>query len=575
MTTPATGDGPAWGTRLRGLALNLLLSLGVSAFFLAAIEGLARVLEPNETPASRDFFPDWRRWEADFYRFGAAPPAWPPAAGTNRDGLRDRHHALDTPPGLTRVVCLGDSVTYGYQLKAEEAWPQRLQGLLDERGGRLELLSAAAPGWSTRQQRIAYRQVMRRYKPARVLVGVCLNDVPELQNNLARPPHWLVTAYRRSALARRLIGAQSREIGTVSDLFRKPDSRAVREGFERFFDELRGLRDEVAADGARLGLIVFPFRFQIEADAPPPDVQRRLCAFAAAEGLDCIDLLPALRPLGGDGFIDWCHLSPAGTLATARALVGHPALAAPAPFPELLRAAGLADAPFARLAAALRSAAQPELRAAAAWSLGTATWATEPRATALGDALADADPQVRLQALRALRTVARDAHGLSTVRGRVLLQLDEPRESLRLAAAETLWAWGTEAGDVSALADLLGHDDPYMAAFAEASLQRLEASATVAALARALRAAAPSARRRAARLLGQHGERAQAAVAALTLSLDDPDRGVRRQSARALGLIGAPSLSAVARLEAALGDDDPGTREAARQALARLGRRRQ
>lgn len=180
---------------------------------------------------------------------------------------------------------------------------------------------------------------------------------------------------------------------------------------------------------------------------------------------------------------------------------------------------------------------------------------------------------MRLQVLRALRSVAGDAHGLSAARRRALLQFDEPRESLRLAAAEALWAWGAEAGDEGALAGLLGHGDPYVAAFAEASLQRLETPATVAALGGALRAAEPAARRRAARLLGQHGERARAAVATLTLCLDDPDRGVRRQSARALGLIGAPALSAVARLESAARDDDSGTREAAQEALARLGRR--
>ena len=43
-------------------------------------------------------------------------------------------------------------------------------------------------GWSTRQERLAYERIARRYRPDQVLLGVCLNDIPELQNNLARPP---------------------------------------------------------------------------------------------------------------------------------------------------------------------------------------------------------------------------------------------------------------------------------------------------------------------------------------------------------------------------------------------------
>src|SRR5262249_8320799 len=136
-------------TRARGLALNLSLSVGVSAACLGACELLARRFEPP--PAPRDLFREWTQWEGDFYRFGAGPPAWPPAPRTNADGLRDRHHTLAGAPGTERVVCLGDSVTYGYDLRPRDAWPQSLQALLDRRGARVEVFNTAAPGWSTRQ----------------------------------------------------------------------------------------------------------------------------------------------------------------------------------------------------------------------------------------------------------------------------------------------------------------------------------------------------------------------------------------------------------------------------------------
>jgi lysophospholipase L1-like esterase len=525
--------------RLRALAVNLLLSLTVTLLFLGALEGLARRLEPPARDRREgDFFRDWGQWEGQFYRFGAAPPSWPPAPVTNGDGLRDRHHTLEPAPGVRRVVCLGDSVTYGYELAREHAWPQQLEALIDARGGRVEVFNVAAPGWTTRQQRIAYRELARKYRAGRVLVGVCLNDVPELHNNLARPPAWLARLHRESALVRRVVGAQGREIDSVLDLFHRPDARAVRAGFERFFAELRGLRDEVRADGARLGLLVFPFRFQVEPGAPPPDVQRRLEAFAAAEGLDFVDLLPALQALGPAGFLDYCHLSPAGGAAVARALGDSPVIGAPRAHPDVLRAAGLDTGDSTALVGALHNGAA-ELRAAAAWALAPTPPppGRRPRvaARALAGALEDPDPAVRLEALRAL---GRAPGAAAQARAALYRRLDDAHEPLRLAAAEALWRLPPDTGDVSALAGRLGHADAYVAAFAEAALQRLgPAALTVVTL--ALDDERAAARRRAARLLGRLGAGARSARPALERLLGDADPGVRRQAAKALGLVGA------------------------------------
>jgi hypothetical protein len=206
----------------RALLLNVALSVAVTAIVVMAGEGLARWLEPPARPRpladTRGL--DWQaEWQGDFYVVKSDAVGWPPAQDFNRDGLRDRPHPLEKPPGTYRVVCLGDSVTFGYGFTRAEAWPQSLQDLVDARGPGVEVFSVALPGWSTRQERYAYERIARRYRPDAVVLAVVLNDMEDLHNNLSQPPRLLVELFKRSALVRRVTNAEGREIRSVDELF--------------------------------------------------------------------------------------------------------------------------------------------------------------------------------------------------------------------------------------------------------------------------------------------------------------------------------------------------------------------
>src|SRR5262249_4671264 len=370
--------------RVLPLAQNLLLSAITVAVVLGAAEAICRRLERGRPapPPVAEYITDWGG--SEFVTLKSAATGWPPWEDYNRDGLRDREHSVEKPPGVRRVVCLGDSVTLGYGIRPQEAWPQVLQDLLAARGQRAEVFNVAFGGWSTRQELIAYRRLARKYRPDPGLLGVCLNDIPEMENNLARPPRLVQSLYRRSALVRTVVGAERREIGSVEELFRAPGSAKVREAFRLTLADVRTLAAEVRADGGRLAVIVFPFRFQLRPDAPAPSVQREIAAFCAAEGLPFLDALPALRGVGEDAFHDYDHFSPAGARRAA-GRVGAPSLldvdpdAAPAAGPARSTSAETAGPaggkPVEALLASLR-AADPAERAGAARALGNR--ATDP-----------------------------------------------------------------------------------------------------------------------------------------------------------------------------------------------------
>ena len=593
--------------RLPPLVQNLLLS-GVTLIVVGgAAEGLCRLFERERPPPPpvAEYITDWGG--SEFATLKSAATGWPPWEDYNSDGLRDREHAVEKPRGARRVACLGDSVTLGYGIRPQEAWPQVLEDLIDARGQRAEVFNVAFGGWSTRQELIAYRRVARKYRPDDVLLGICLNDVPEMENNLTRPPRFVRALYRSSALVRTVVGARRREIASVEELFRDPTSPKVKDAFRLLFDDIHALKRDVRADGGRLAVIVFPFRFQVLPGAPAPSAQRTIGEFCASEGLPFLDVLPALRELGEAAFIDYDHFSPAGARRVAEAVADSglldldegaaperasppPRTIAPAagkPVPALLASLRAAD-PRERAAAARalgnRAAepvstipalvaalgdSSPEVRASAAWGLGGFGPAAPAALPALAARLRDDDDAVRAGSARALGQIGPAARSAAAA---LVTLLDDEDESVRWRAGEALAAVGPEpATCLEALRRMA--EDPGRRGRAEAAgaLGQLgpAAAPAVPALVSALADARNDVRARAAWALGRIGPAAAPAVPVLMRMIGDPDNGWR--AVDALGGIGPAAGAAVGALTGALTQASGSIRWRAAQALGRIG----
>jgi hypothetical protein len=597
-------------SRVRSLAVNITLSVLVSVLFVGALEGLARLLEARRPapPPVADYIWDWSdKMPGDFYTMKSEAVGWPPWQEFNKDGLRDRTRPQDKPAAFWRVAVLGDSVTLGAELRPYEAYPQLLEARLRAEGRRIEVMNVALWGWSTRQERIAYERIARPYHPDQVLLAVCLNDIPELQNNLTRPPRWLAALHARSALVRRIVNAPAREIDSVERLFEQRDAPRVRQAMTRFFDEVRGLRREAEADGARFGMLVFPFRFQVEPGAPAPSIQREIADFCRSESISCLDLLPTLSRVGPSAFVDYDHLSRSGASLVADTILAGGVLPEGHSDRDVLQKRFGTRVPALRDLVSALGDPDAEVRAAAAWAIGAAGEGREPAGAEaatrpLAEALRDPQEAVRAAAARALGALGPKANASVPA---LLATLDDPRADVRAAAALALAGMELSAVAVPSLVHSLGSDDDYVRGFAAWSLGNLgpaaesavpalvealgaddTATIVAAALARIGPAAAravpalaadlrgPDAGRRwrAARTLGRIGPVADGAVPDLRAALRDPNEMVRAHAARALGRIGAAARPAAADLQRATGDSDAGVRAEARQALERLTR---
>ena len=295
---------------------KLAFTLFSLALLVGAAEGLCRLFGLGNYEPKAQYISDWPDTPdgRTFWVFRGP--------GFNSDGMPDRQHDVDKPPGLHRIVCLGDSVTAGHGVRRSETYAFLLESFLQQLGLTVEVFNVAASGWSTRQEAAAYQVIARQYRPDHVFLGFCLNDVAEMHNNLTQRPSRLVSAVvRRSALIRWVIDADRRQVTNVEDLLQPTPSRAVKSGWAKVLAEIDALHAATKHDGCDLSVLIFPFRFQLEPGAAAPIAQRFLFKECHKRGIPCMDLLPALRALGSDAFLDESHLSPAGAAVVAREMI--------------------------------------------------------------------------------------------------------------------------------------------------------------------------------------------------------------------------------------------------------------
>jgi lysophospholipase L1-like esterase len=537
---------------------NLALALVSTLLFGGLIEAAARLLEPPPVQ-KEEYLWDWseRFKDAEFYTLEKGE-GYPPDEETNVDGFRDFTRPVESRPGLRRIAILGDSVAFGHGLEAAQAFPQILERSLRASGRDVDVFNVALPGWSTRQERIAYERIVRRYKPEAVVLAVCLNDLAELQINLTKPPGFLLSLFKHSAAVRMAMGASNREIGAVEELFNASESPRVDNAFRLFFEEVKALRADAARDGAALSVVVFPFRFQVEPKPPAPSVQERITKFAAVENIPVFDFLPeiAASPSPKDLFLDYDHFNAAGHERVAAWLSTLPPIVGETTAPRTSPPEAEQEFALRRLRAEASTKGAPPARVQDA---------------VIAQAVDDPSPRVRFEAAQtAFHLGLPGASSASAlIRG---VQHEDPR--VRAFATWTLGEMGEVARPaMPALVALARLDGGAGRTGAVTAIGKIggDSPETIPLLLQELKHRKEAHRYRAARTLGKMGPAAAPAARGLVEALSDPSPLVRLHVVRAFGSMGDGAKPAIPALITLLNHDpDPEVRKEVSLTLSKL-----
>lgn len=339
-------EAPSLARRLVSSAARSALALGVA---LCVLELCARVLGLGLPPRERSDMRALRLAVSDQVAPGLNQTLNPGAVGSSTyidphsgaervveyavssQGMRDREFALPKPPGVLRVLVLGDSVTFGTGVPAEATFPKVVERALAERLPErpVEVLNAGVPATNTGQQVAWFEFQMLQYEPDLVFVcstlvdasgfGVPRNDV---QGESARwierlgltsgrlhvdqlddfPPSFRRTTWLRShsVLADRLAHELYGRLRGDLELERyrldwQPDSPGV----GRIRRALQRLRELSAEHEFQLWVGMFPFLTELSENYPFAEQHAHMQALCEALGLRYFDLLQPL--LGQDG----------------------------------------------------------------------------------------------------------------------------------------------------------------------------------------------------------------------------------------------------------------------------------
>ena len=228
----------------------------------------------------------------------------------NSKGLRDVEHSYDKPPGIFRIVVIGDSFVFG----AGGVEPsKRFSDILQASTKNTEVINMGVPAYGTDQEYLYLATEGLKYHPDLVLLCAFYNDFSESFSTLnpsnGRPKGYLsldggqlvfhppeFSIFYRLAQHSYLLGLADLELSKVSRAY----DQAVRRGhgvldadarMATFKQLFASAADLCRQHGAAFVLVYLPFQAQYQAWI----IQQVMDELAATRGIKTLDLMETMK----------------------------------------------------------------------------------------------------------------------------------------------------------------------------------------------------------------------------------------------------------------------------------------
>ncbi|MFT4541240.1 MAG: lysophospholipase L1-like esterase [Planctomycetota bacterium] len=303
---------------LKKLALRLAISLGTLLLLAIIGEAVTRSMEPGSFTLwdTRPYTPHETlrhvhipgfegRWDGSWYQI-------------NSQGNRGPELELQDKVKEYRVVCLGDSCTFGKGVDEPDCWPRQLESLLQheatQRGAdwQPKVANLGINGFSGKSYKRMFEQRGKQLEPDLVVIGYNLNDFPNairavdvavygkrgLRQAVPRGTRDFLGRFAlyRYARATYYVMNQEKDWANAENFAKGAgDASLDSDVWIEQRDYLTGIRDEALATGAQVAVFLFPYESQVYLDSYVETPILRLSAMCAELEIPFVDLATKFR----------------------------------------------------------------------------------------------------------------------------------------------------------------------------------------------------------------------------------------------------------------------------------------
>lgn len=242
---------------------------------------------------------------------GYLPPDGKICYRINSSGIRGADVDVAKPPDVWRIVCLGDSFTFGEGVREEDTYPAKMESLLGGAmpGRRTQVINAGVQAQGTVDELNWFRIGPWQFQADVVTLGFVLNDATPRLETMRHHTEWTEN-FRLSWIGRisriaewiervRWSQRQAQEfLKTTRASFLSADWVECKKALSGFAEESRQRR-------FRFVVVIFPVFIQLDASYPFAEQHAMVAAACRDSGIECIDLFETFRGQAAESL--WVH----------------------------------------------------------------------------------------------------------------------------------------------------------------------------------------------------------------------------------------------------------------------------
>jgi lysophospholipase L1-like esterase len=197
---------------LRKTATQIAILIIINFIIIICLEYFSRVILANFFIPQYTYAPEYADFNTYQKIIGPFAPNQkvilkfhiPYKVSINSMGLRGREFSINKPPGVYRLLCLGDSITFGFGINSEEqVFTSILEDELNNMGTskKFEVINGGIGGTTISDQYAFLQKKCLKINPDLVILTFCRNDVDELANTSAFEEIETYVAQKRGTFA--------------------------------------------------------------------------------------------------------------------------------------------------------------------------------------------------------------------------------------------------------------------------------------------------------------------------------------------------------------------------------------